>query len=701
MRYPVLSLLTLSLLFWLSVLPAPGQNVEPYTELNSPADDYAVTMRALDNQIELWVTTAEGMPFRSRHLARASGKGGTSLGSRSPVDAPVNRVQRSSEGGVQLDGCATFSLCDPSYGIFASNRPVNGRDFDNDLYAMSLVGGEWNVERLSNLCSEGWDDTPALSPDGQWLYFASDRRNPGSGKTDIYVSHRTANGWSTPTLLEGINTEEASEQTPFPGIDGRLYYSTNALGDYDIHVVPLDSRTGQPVAQSTPLALEGVNRRGSDEGHPFLGPGGDWLIFSSNRGGGDLDVYRTTVPKVNGQVLRIRVMARELEDDGSGRFHDVTRPVSVKVNITDQMTGTQRTGETGTDGEYLLAIPSGTSGPAATRSLIVSVDPNRNGDTTYIPTTDTLSFSTTCSDTLTHTLYLWNTTVYFSPKCEQDFPVSNVQFFITGYWCPTTRKYVRHTPCRSVFDDDLYTSVEGCPETMLTVTEDELYRYTLHQPRIEKERQEGICIRWDEMRQRREEFAVKVDSAVALFTDNMRSAFKPLCVDQALKRGDTIRVYVTGWTDPRDIHPLCQYTGDEIDFDTSPIRLHKIDGTFATGRLPHGIGFREYDKSLGVDRQTQGNQLLSELRAWYTALLLDRVWNEEITEYRKYRLNGQIEVIAVGRAINQSDLSFEQRRSVNVRIEAPVSQLSMTTAMSPGQRKTGGKVRLCGGICGE
>ncbi len=681
-----------------AVLPLSAQSVEPYAELNSRADDYAATMRIVDNEIELWVTTAESMPFRSRRLVKAEGKNGSRLGPRTPVGSPVNRRSEGEEEPVLLDGCVTFSLCDFTYGVFASNRPVDGRDYDNDLYEMRLAGGEWKVERLSGLSSTGWDDTPALSPDGQFLYFASDRRNPGSGLTDIYVSRKTPAGWSDPVPLEGINTREASEQTPFPGVDGRLYYSSNASGDYDIYLVPIDGRSGEPVGRAERLPLPGVNQSGSDEGHPFLAPGGDWFAFSSNRGGDDLDIYKTAIPERSGHVLQIRVMARELESDGSGNLHDVTRPMSVNVVVEDATTGTKNEVRTNAEGEYFHLIPSGPLGRGAVRQLTVTVDPK---DGRHIPTSDVLSFSATCSDTLIHTLYLWDTTVYFSSRCAQDFPVSNVQFFITGYWCPTTRNYVRHTPCRSVFDEDLYTSVEECPENMPAVEEDDLYRYKLHQPWIEREKQESICIRWDEMRQRRDEFAVKVDSAVDLFTDNMRSALQAPCVVRALEREDTVRVYVTGWTDPRDIHPLCRYTGEEIDFDASGIRLQKVDGTFASGTLPHGIGFREYDRAMGTDRQTQGNQLLSELRAWYTAIMLDGVWNERIPEYRELRRKGRVMVVAVGRAINQNDLAFEQRRSVDVRIEAPVLPQSAGSSIAAGQRKTGSRITLCGGICGE
>ena len=690
---PATALLTLLL-----ALNLGAQSVEPYAELNSPGDDYAAAVRVVDDRVEMWVTTAEKMPFRSRRIVLAARESSESVGPRRPLDSPVNQ-RIDDEGRVWLDGCPTFSLCDPRYGVFTSNRVVGGRSFDNDLYAMVSSGEEWRVERLYRLSSPGWDDTPALSPDGDLLYFASDRANPGSGLTDVYVSRRTGNDWGEPVPVGGVNSDEHSEQTPFMATDGRLYYSTNRGGDYDIWVVTVDATTGLPTAEPRPLELDGVNRTGSDEGHPVLSPAADRLIFSSNRGRGDLDLYRVAMPQRGAQILRLRVFARELEEDGAGSFHDVTRPVpSAAIEIRGSSLRSPHSAVSGPDGEYVWTIPPSAADAGDRQSLIVTIRPTGRHQ---IPSVDTLYYSTTCTDTLTHSLYLWDTTVYFSSRCEQDFPVSNVQFFITGYWCPTTRLYSRHTPCRSVFDDDFYTSVEACPPNALQAAEDDLYTYRLHDPWVESEPQEGLCIRWNEMRARGDEFAAKVDSSVRLYVENMRSALQAPCVARALESGDTIRVYVTGWTDPRDIHPLCRYTGSTIDFDREDVQLQRVDGSPATGLLEHGTGFREYDRAAGVDRLTEGNQLLSELRAFYTATMFDGVWREQIPEYRELRRQKRVVIVAVGRAIKQENLDFEQRRSVDVRVVAPTGAASAAASLATGATVVGTEVVLCGGICGE
>ena len=139
---PATALLTLLL-----ALNLGAQSVEPYAELNSPGDDYAAAVRVVDDRVEMWVTTAEKMPFRSRRIVLAARESSESVGPRRPLDSPVNQ-RIDDEGRVWLDGCPTFSLCDPRYGVFTSNRVVGGRSFDNDLYAMVSSGEEWRVERL-------------------------------------------------------------------------------------------------------------------------------------------------------------------------------------------------------------------------------------------------------------------------------------------------------------------------------------------------------------------------------------------------------------------------------------------------------------------------------------------------------------------------------------------------------------------------
>ncbi|TXB62058.1 carboxypeptidase regulatory-like domain-containing protein [Phaeodactylibacter luteus] len=97
-------------------------------------------------------------------------------------------------------------------------------------------GGDWTEEMPfpynGNGFSTGW---PSLSPDGNTLYFASNRPD-GFGGFDIYVSYRMGNTWSAPENLGPIVNSAGDEISPF--FDGNmLYFSSNwhqGLGGYDI-----------------------------------------------------------------------------------------------------------------------------------------------------------------------------------------------------------------------------------------------------------------------------------------------------------------------------------------------------------------------------------------------------------------------------------------------------------------------------------
>ncbi|MFA6235042.1 MAG: hypothetical protein WC824_12790, partial [Bacteroidota bacterium] len=67
---------------------------------------------------------------------------------------------------------------------------------DCDIYSARMdYNGKW--QEISNLGdkinSKNWDSQPYISPDGEYLYFASDRSG-GFGGTDIYRSKRLRSG---------------------------------------------------------------------------------------------------------------------------------------------------------------------------------------------------------------------------------------------------------------------------------------------------------------------------------------------------------------------------------------------------------------------------------------------------------------------------------------------------------------------------
>jgi len=68
---------------------------------------------------------------------------------------------------------------------------------DNDIYSVNFNNKEFTTIKL-NINTKNIESSPCLSPDGNTLYFTSNRKGSFGG-TDIFASERLSNGkWSTP-----------------------------------------------------------------------------------------------------------------------------------------------------------------------------------------------------------------------------------------------------------------------------------------------------------------------------------------------------------------------------------------------------------------------------------------------------------------------------------------------------------------------
>lgn len=124
---------------------------------------------------------------------------------------------------------------------------------------------------------------PAISPDGQWLYFTSDMPG-GKGGLDIWRVRITAAGFGgVENLGEPINTP-GNEEFPTFRPNGDLYFSSDGhpgLGGLDIFIAKTDKQGHvQLIHPGYPL-----NSNADDFGMTFEGPHNRGF-FSSNRNDG-------------------------------------------------------------------------------------------------------------------------------------------------------------------------------------------------------------------------------------------------------------------------------------------------------------------------------------------------------------------------------------------------------------------------------
>jgi len=176
-------------------------------------------------------------------------------------------------------------------------------DKKEDYYCLLMfsqrTGGGWSVPVALPFVENGVNyGHPALSPDGQTLYFSCNSKD-GWGGYDIWYCQRTAEGWGDPKLMGRTINTTGNEK--FPSIDGdTLYFSSDwhpGMGGLDIFKTwRLPDGAWTPVKNLKPPINSGsddfgfVVNYGAKKLEGVLQTG----YFTSNRpnGIGNDDIYR-------------------------------------------------------------------------------------------------------------------------------------------------------------------------------------------------------------------------------------------------------------------------------------------------------------------------------------------------------------------------------------------------------------------------
>lgn len=152
----------------------------------------------------------------------------------------------------------------------------------------------------SEINSEFEDGACSFTPDGKTMYFTRCRKD-GTAPVyaEIYISQRTGANWSAPQKCEIIKDSLSSVAHPAISPDGNwIYFTSDMPGGYgglDIWRAPLSNSGVGPVENMG----ETINSPG-DEMFPTFRQNGD-LYYSSNGhpGMGGLDIFRATLDRNN------------------------------------------------------------------------------------------------------------------------------------------------------------------------------------------------------------------------------------------------------------------------------------------------------------------------------------------------------------------------------------------------------------------
>lgn len=121
--------------------------------------------------------------------------------------------------------------------FFTRNDHLNGKLKKNKKGVMKLgiftalyQDGQWTEPKAISFNTREYEEChPALSADGKYLYFASDREG-GHGGMDLYVSEFNAGKWEEPLNLGPKINTPGNDVFPFVHDDGTLYFASDGWG---------------------------------------------------------------------------------------------------------------------------------------------------------------------------------------------------------------------------------------------------------------------------------------------------------------------------------------------------------------------------------------------------------------------------------------------------------------------------------------
>lgn len=263
----------------------------------------------------------------------------------------------SSVSSIPWDGHAATSLISH---VLKSNSILNGA-----IVASTITGGEVLADTIAISCDdpEAWDGHPAMSPNNQWLIFASNR--PGSlQSTDLWYTRKRADGSFEPArALHGANTY-CDEISPsfLPQSPMTLMFSSaghSSFGGYDAFAAELEQQGDSLVVRKVVNLGSPINS-GYDEIFPVMSPNGTDIYVASNRISGrdparrDFDVF-VAFQQISGSQPLARLTGRVV----NSQTHE---PVVDAEVVAREATSRHvyATARTDTNGAYTLSIPVST-----------------------------------------------------------------------------------------------------------------------------------------------------------------------------------------------------------------------------------------------------------------------------------------------------------------------------------------------------
>ncbi|MBN2745780.1 MAG: OmpA family protein [Bacteroidales bacterium] len=344
-------------------------NPEKVAKMSSADWDEYLPIITLDNDYMYFTRRMEGGQVsgytrednRIERFCEAKRSNGISFDQGKVLPAPFN--QQPNEGGAAL-------TLDNKTMIYTRCKFIHvsgNRYFNCDLVELRKEAGIWvEVGPLGDGINspESWESMPTISPDGQTLYFVSDRKEGNFGGLDIFMSRKDAEGqWQKAVNVGNTINSEGNEKSPFIHTDSKtLYFSSSSfrdeekyhqghrgIGGYDIFYSRMNDKNGWNSPKNIGYP---INTEGDDLGF-FVSLDGRYGFFASNRlnDNKNWDVYSFELYK-EARPEQVLLLKGNLKDEETG---EVLR--DSKVEIKNMKTKEVKEIKVDIDGDYAIAMP--------------------------------------------------------------------------------------------------------------------------------------------------------------------------------------------------------------------------------------------------------------------------------------------------------------------------------------------------------
>ena len=336
--------------------PVLFQPVNPGDSINTSAEEYWPSLNA--EASKLVFTRLEKKDLTGKPISKPqedfyfSTYDSMGWSNAKAVGPPVNTDENEGAQTLSADGkLLIFTGCGRPDGVGSC-----------DLYISVNKNGKWSppVNLQEPVNSAAWESQPALSADGDTLYFVSSRAG-GKGNMDIWKAEKIAVSSSgIPEYGNVVNVTELNTQgndlSPFIHADSNtLYFSTDGrpgLGSTDIFMARIrNGKWSEPVNLGYP-----INSNRNEDGL-FVERSGERAWFSSNRNQDrGWDIFYFTLPD-SLKPDPVSYMKGVVLDAKTGKRLNVDITLS---NLTSKKI-VRKISPLENDGEFLVCLPSGSN----------------------------------------------------------------------------------------------------------------------------------------------------------------------------------------------------------------------------------------------------------------------------------------------------------------------------------------------------